>query len=394
MVRLTVGQSELVYGLTFKGNPKVDCCFNLESNSKNSNICLANVYHSWMAQCDYSKRYEGQIVSSQTLTVDQFLDFCEKGDSYATNFFLENGFQEVNAGDKLGRTALHWWAWYQDIQIIRKLLQKGADVHTRMDWGWLPLHDCIIRENYDITALLLSHGSDPTITTSESFKYKGKEFLGSCLDFARTLGNEDLCKMLELDIYMRDLPQDMKFEEYSKVVARIKVPQVIPNDFPSAVKCGNLDLVKHYLELKENSNGCIDLSDGSVPYIVYAATHYDLDMCHLLLENGANVNQISYNGSSALHKAAENGLWPLFSLLIEGGADIRAKDVECQYVLHSAIRGNNLKIVDYLLRKNVNPNVQVSNPLEICNNISGQEGKDSPSLFDGYREKINEQPLR
>ena len=89
---------------------------------------------------------------------------AERGDIAAVKAFLEEG-HDLNAFDDLSFTPLHYAAREQHLQIIRLLLQAGANVNARDEAriGNTPLGDIAGNCPLAVARLLLAAGADPTI---------------------------------------------------------------------------------------------------------------------------------------------------------------------------------------------------------------------------------------
>ena len=86
------------------------------------------------------------------------------------------------------------------------------------------------------------------------------------------------------------------------------------NDFSLFNALINKELIK-YSENGENS------------FLILATDNNCLEICRLLIENGANVNYHSDIGETALGCAVINNNIELVLLLIESGAEINATDI-------------------------------------------------------------------
>lgn len=62
-----------------------------------------------------------------------------------------------------GDTALHVFAWRDDVASAKVLLEAGADPNARGEMEDTPLHVAITRRNLALVELLLSHGADPNL---------------------------------------------------------------------------------------------------------------------------------------------------------------------------------------------------------------------------------------
>jgi len=56
-------------------------------------------------------------------------------------------------------TALHGGVARRDVEIVRMLLEKGADANARQERGFVPLHDAAANGNDTLVQLLVKHGA-------------------------------------------------------------------------------------------------------------------------------------------------------------------------------------------------------------------------------------------
>ncbi|MGA5540622.1 ankyrin repeat domain-containing protein [Mycobacterium sp. NPDC051198] len=66
----------------------------------------------------------------------------------------------VDERDRAGRTALHYAAVDDKIDVLRGLIREGADINARDDAGWTPLHFAADRGNLEVAEELLRAGAD------------------------------------------------------------------------------------------------------------------------------------------------------------------------------------------------------------------------------------------
>jgi hypothetical protein len=76
-----------------------------------------------------------------------------------------------------------------DVEEVRELLEKGADVNAKNNDGWTPLHDAAGHDHVDFARLLVENGADVNAKNND-----GK----TPIDIAREKGHNDIVKLLEL----------------------------------------------------------------------------------------------------------------------------------------------------------------------------------------------------
>ena len=71
----------------------------------------------------------------------------------------------------------------------------------------------------------------------------------------------------------------------------------------------------------------------------------DADTVAMLARQGANLNQVDYNGRSALHMACAEGNYKVVEVMIQQGANINMKDRWGQTPLQVAVLGKHQLVV-------------------------------------------------
>lgn len=83
--------------------------------------------------------------------------------------------------------AIHAAAASRDLNIVRAVLEAGADPNAAQQEGFRPIHEAGANGNLALAQLLVSHGADPTLANDA-----GK----SCIDMAREKGHVELVQWL------------------------------------------------------------------------------------------------------------------------------------------------------------------------------------------------------
>ncbi|MEI7295278.1 ankyrin repeat domain-containing protein [Paraburkholderia tropica] len=80
----------------------------------------------------------------------------EKSDKVAA-VLLDNPAIKINAQDKAGENALMLASLNGDVDLVKMLITKGADVNKQ---GWTPLHYAAANGNDDVAKLLIGYSAD------------------------------------------------------------------------------------------------------------------------------------------------------------------------------------------------------------------------------------------
>ena len=199
-------------------------------------------------------------------------------------------------------------------EIVRLLLEKGADVNIEDVFGLTALQMVKFGSHTDIVQMLES-------ATQKADKKAGAKESETVASNKNTQSFESVSKHSE-----------------------DKNDQLL-----QAVKDGNLTAVQTLLANGADVNA---KDDCGIPALWLAASHGYTEVVKLLLEKGADINAKNNDGVTALMMAAGIGHTEIAKLLLEKGADVNAKTNDGQPVLIIAATFNDhTKIIKFLLER-------------------------------------------
>ena len=118
----------------------------------------------------------------------------------------------------------------------------------------------------------------------------------------------------------------------------------------------------------------------------------NIELVRLLLHNGANPNEISFDKKTALHFAAISGNYECIQLLFNSGANLNPIDKFGKTPLHYAALGNRGNVIIKLLNLGANSNISDNShhtPLAIALHTELQFGKSFASVINPLFEKTD-----
>lgn len=265
----------------------------------------------------------------------------------------EWGYTDINRGSAQGWTALHSAAMYGNYDVIKTLLDLGANINAAYKDGGTPFHYALRYNSWRheegklrLARLLVDAGSDPN---------RVDEY--GCAPLQYALG------------YFRDDDRSLPF-------AQLLIDSGADVNLPSR---GGTSAHSYYLE-------------GSFNHIML---HYDKPrLLETLIRAGVNVNALDSHGRSALmlHSFLGDSA-DIVKMLIAAGADVNHKNPHGETALMYALRRGRTENAEALIAAGADVNVQAINgdtPLMYCANIYWDEDKiDCTQLLIGAGADIN-----
>jgi len=251
------------------------------------------------------------------------------GHAPVVELLLKNG-ADINhfEGHHWHRNPLLCACYYNKLDVVSILIEKGADLNVKNEDGKSPLGIAITHHNYNLIALLLENGIDPDENIRDS---------ETILVSAAESGNLSLIKIL--------MGKEKKFRNRGRTgpaliaaaqKGNIEVVEFLLKNGADASQYGSRALlaacrldgekgppvVKILLEHKAPNNYCN--SEGETPLIAALSNRYDDngDIARVLLTQKINVNTNNDKGMTPLMYAAERGEMDLVEVLLEKNAKV------------------------------------------------------------------------
>ena len=265
---------------------------------------------------------------------------------------------DAKAADRLGVTPLFLAAMNGNGAIMRKLLVAGANANQVEKTGETVLMVAIRTGDADAVRALLEHGANPNIAEPQ--------LQLTPLMVAAEAGHTEIVASLIKD------GADIQVRTRTGATPARRLPCVAESG------CGShgVGIVRGGWPEK----GIRAPIPGSMTPLMYASREGHIETARLLLNAGANVNEVDKNDITPLFMAISNNHIDMARFLIEKGADIHAKDWYGRTPLFAAVEMRNadmdyrsfeviqtaedrktiLAFIKTLLEKGADPNIRVN----------------------------------
>jgi len=112
---------------------------------------------------------------------------CMRAHWNVVKYLVEKGADlNVVGGD--GGTQINWAVHHDNLEIVKLLVENGAKLNSQNQWGMTELHTAIWRGNINVVGFLLDQGSDPDIKTKEGW---------TAMHYAYRSGHDNIIEMLK-----------------------------------------------------------------------------------------------------------------------------------------------------------------------------------------------------
>ena len=253
---------------------------------------------------------------------------------------------------------LHEAAAAGDIEKVKSLISKGADVNEKDPGGKTPLHCASEKGHTEVARLLLAQGAyvnaigwemTPLHFAAMSGDKKTVELLlskGAHINAKTRQGRTPLFKAMASPAVGRE-------EVVELLVSKgAKIPEL-----HLAAYLGDMEKLKKYLQDEIDINSQEDFGSTALHA---AANSGKKDIVEFLISKGANVDaKDAYYGVTPLYYAAMHNYEDIADLLLAKGADVNAKEEDGHYtLLYYAIWDNSKDAIKLLISKGANVNVK------------------------------------
>ncbi|QTG98974.1 ankyrin repeat domain-containing protein [Wolbachia pipientis] len=300
----------------------------------------------------------------------------------------------INTLDEYGYSPLRFAVENSNLQIVKYLVESGADLDIKYEKGFTPLHFAAVFGDLELARYLIDeegvsfnvldkYGRSPLHIASENGRIELVKYLVgekkanlnlqdkngmTPLHFVAENGHLGIVKFLidkGADFFLRDRlfkSTPIEWAIHKRLDDIVKYLTEVKDRFGftylhKAAWDGNLDLFKYLIN--HNADLYRVGKDGSSP-LHRAAENGKLEIVRYIIDKKLyNIDVVDNIKQTPLHLAAQNGYLEIVKILKEKGADINAVDYNKDTPLHLAAKGGFLNVVMYLIRNNANYHIKL-----------------------------------
>lgn len=260
----------------------------------------------------------------------EIFDLVKVNDTLKVKILVENNHEIINARDSYGRTPLHWACRGVYYDIMKYLVEKGADVNAQDNNLVTPLISLVNRNNIEAAKYLLSRNADPNIADNQK---------QTPLHYAAARGLFEMVKIL----LENNAKPEMR-NSYGRTTLIL-----------AARETGNLDVIKYLVERGSDINAEDNNSDS--PLILATWRGYET-VVNYLIDKNADIPVSGAKATILFEYTLNKKLVKLYETILIKGGDAEKLIDNGTTAIHIGAKGGSKQIVDDLIKRKFNVNAE------------------------------------
>jgi ankyrin repeat protein len=290
------------------------------------------------------------------------------GDSQTAEVLLD-GVSNIDASEPDGTTALHYAVLNNELDLVRSLLKKNADIHARTRYGITPIYLAAQNGSAEVMKALLQAGAN----ANEQYR-EGETVLHTA---ART-GNYDTVELLLKAGAQADAREQWHGQTPLMWAMAQKHIELLPLLLEYGADVNALSNMEEWERQVTQEPRDKWLPPGAMSPLMFAAREDCVACIQPLLAAGANIDAATPKGITPLLMAIINGHYDVAYTLAEAGANVNLNDDTNRSPLYAAVDFNIMResnrpspdvytnehssfaLIELLIAKGADVNVQLS----------------------------------
>lgn len=307
--------------------------------------------------------------------------------------------QRVKDAERLqaALAALTYAVRNNDLALTRRALEAGANPNLPSRNEISVLYDSIVNGRLDILELLLESGADAEQANEAPANLPGQVFGGGLPLFAAVGCKQPFdirSKMIRLlvahgadphrQLYNRNA-MDMTFDRPDPQMCDLLREYRLPYGPREMAAFNRLDELKRFVkespEIVSQRFPHSNYAGQSPTLLAIALRRRYREMAQFLIESGAPLDMLVYEGSTHLHQAARGGDPELVRLLVSRGMDVNATDNYSDTPLTDSAWGGNPQVIAALIEAGADVNHQGVNRRTALHGAAGNDQVETVRLL-------------
>ncbi len=265
----------------------------------------------------------GLIIIILPAFADEIHDAAKEGNLEKVRALVSEDSTLVNAKTERGTTPLHYACTSKNIEIVKFLITKGADINAMNDSLYSPLHYAAAYNQPEVVKFLLMNEAELEARTREGETPLHMTCYDGALEAAKILIEYGA------DLHVRN--------DYGRTALLLV-----------ARESGSVEMAKLLLDKGADINVVDKANDNTLELAAWRGFR---DLVNFLLDKGAKIPDQSKARQSLLNHSIKRRLERLLQALIKAGLDLKEVRKSYPQLILAAAAGGSTQILDLLVKE-------------------------------------------